>query len=324
MTSYKDSGVDVKKGEEAVNRIKKHVESTFSDSVLRGVGSFGGAISLKDFKDLEDPVLVSSIDGVGTKTVIAEATSSWKNIGADIVNHSANDVVCQGARPLFFLDYAASASLNPDVLETVVESMSKSCIEIDCALIGGETAEMPQVYKEGAHDIAGTMVGIVDRKKMITGENISKGDVLIALPSSGLHTNGYSLARKVLPDFAEEVTELGCTVGEALLKPHTCYSNTVLKLHDDITLKGVAHITGGGIYGNLSRIMPEGLSFEIDKTKIKSLPIFDLIQSRGDIDEESMFEAFNMGVGMILVVEPEKENVVLEGAADSYTIGQIA
>ncbi|MBT3834751.1 phosphoribosylformylglycinamidine cyclo-ligase [Candidatus Peribacteria bacterium] len=323
MTSYKDSGVDVKKGAEAVNRIKKHVESTFSSAVLRGVGSFGGAISLQGFKDMKDPVLVSSIDGVGTKTVIAENTNRWENIGADIVNHSANDVVCQGARPLFFLDYAASASLNPDVLETIVESMSKSCIDIDCALIGGETAEMPQVYKEGAHDIAGTMVGIVEREKMITGENIGKNDVLIALPSNGLHTNGYSLARKVLPDFDEEVTELGCTVGEALLKPHTCYSNTVLKIHEEIGLKGVAHITGGGIYGNLSRIIPEGLSFDIDKSKIQNLPIFELIQSRGDVNEESMFEAFNMGVGMILVVEPGKEGAVLAGVAGSYAIGKV-
>jgi phosphoribosylformylglycinamidine cyclo-ligase len=328
MTDYKGSGVDVKKGEEAVRRLKKHVETTFTDKVLRGIGSFGGAIDVKDMKADESPVLVSSIDGVGTKTIIAEMANQWEGTGHDIVNHSANDLVCQGARSLVFLDYIASGKLNPETVEAIVKGASEACRDLGCVLIGGETAEMPKVYHEGAHDIVGSIVGSVDRDKMITGEGITKGDVCIALPSNGLHTNGYSLARKVLiedakMDLESEVAELGCCLAEALLKAHTPYANLVLALNSDGLLKGVAHITGGGIPGNLVRILPKGLGAEIKKSVIVAPPIFTLIQKTGGISDEAMFEAFNMGAGMILVVSPEDVDATIEGSEGGYVVGKI-
>ena len=326
MTTYSDSGVDIARGDETVKRLKDHVESTFTGDVLRGVGSFAGAISVSALKGMDDPVLLASIDGVGTKTIIAEMTGKWENIGKDIVGHSGNDLVCQGTIPLLFLDYVASSKLDPQTIEAIVKGMCESCRELGCVLIGGETAEMPKVYAEGAHDVVGSIVGVVERKKMITGENIKEGDVLIALPSNGLHTNGYSLARKVLledvaMDLDVGMPELdGETLGDALLKPHTSYVKTVLKLHDEIGIKGIAHITGGGIKGNLSRIIPDGLGAKIDKDVIKHPPIFDLIQKTGDVSEDAMFEAFNMGVGMILVVGQDKAESVLK-MTDGYVVG---
>lgn len=328
MTDYAKAGVDIARGDEAVKRLKDHVESTFTDKVLRGVGSFAGAISASALKGMEDPVLLASIDGVGTKTIIAQLQGKWENVGKDIVGHSGNDLVCQGATPLLFLDYVASSKLDPATIEAIVKGMCESCRELDCVLIGGETAEMPKVYAEGAHDVVGSIVGVVDHKKMITGENIKEGDVLIALPSNGLHTNGYSLARKVLLENAQmdlntAMPELdGETLGDALLKPHTSYVKTVLKLHEEIGIKGIAHITGGGIEGNLSRILPEGLGAKIDKSAIKRPSIFDLIQKTGDVSENAMFEAFNMGVGMILVVDKGKADAALE-MAEGYVVGVV-
>ena len=328
QSSYSDAGVDVQKGEQAVERIKKHVEGTFNEHVLRGVGAFAGAFDAVQLKNVAEPVLLSTVDGVGTKTVVAEMTGDWSGVGHDIVNHCANDLVCQGGRPLIFMDYAASSSLDPSILETIVKGMCDACKDHNCVLIGGETAEMPQVYCEGAHDIVGAMVGFADKAKMFATETITAGDVLIALPSNGLHTNGYSLARKALfeaGDFAadEHKEELGCTVGEALLAPHTPYANLVLSLHESIGLKGVAHITGGGIYGNLKRILPDGVAMQIDRSKINVLPIFELIQSAGNVPEDDMYEAFNMGVGMILVVDASKKSMVLEQVNDAYEIGSI-
>ena len=325
---YKSAGVDIEKGEDAVNRLKKHVETTFTDKVLRGIGSFGGAIDASDIKSQNQPVIVSSIDGVGTKTIVAAMANQWENTGHDIVNHSANDLVCQGAKPLVFLDYVAAGKLNPETIENIVKGASEACRDLGCVLIGGETAEMPKVYCEGSHDIVGAMVGTVDRPKMITGDSITKDDVCIALPSNGLHTNGYSLARKVLledakMDVNQNVEELGCSLAEALLAPHTPYANLVLDLHESIGIKGVAHITGGGIKGNLSRILPKGLGAKIQKDKIVTPPIFNLIQKTGNISDDAMFEAFNMGVGMILVVSEDIVDEVIEKSEGGYTVGEV-
>lgn len=325
---YASVGVDISRGDEAVRRIKKHVESTFTKNVLRGVGSFAGALDVAEIKNFDHPVILASIDGVGTKTIIAERTGKWEGIGHDIVNHSANDLVCQGATPLLFLDYLAASRLDPEVIETIVKGMSDACRNVGCVLIGGETAEMPNVYTEGSYDVAGAIIGTAERSHMITGDEISKEDVLIALPSNGLHTNGYSLARKVLLTDAQMalndvVPELKETLGDALLKPHTPYSPLVLRLHREIGLKGVAHITGGGIAGNLVRILPKGLSARIEKKSIRILPIFALIQKAGNVSDEAMYEALNMGIGMILVVEEKAAKKVLKEAKGSYVIGKI-
>ena len=327
-TDYASAGVDIARGDEAVRRLKKHVESTFNKNVLRGVGSFAGALAAEELTALDEPVILASIDGVGTKTVIAEKTGQWEGIGHDIVNHGANDLVCQGGKAILFLDYIAASRLDRAVVEIIVKGMSDACREVGCVLIGGETAEMPKVYSEGSYDVAGTIIGIVEREKMITGGMIEEGDVLVALGSNGLHTNGYSLARKVLLEDAKMdpngvVPELGCTLGEALLKPHTLYANTVLRLHHEIGLKGVAHITGGGIAGNLMRIIPEELGGRIEKKLIRRLGIFDLIQKMGNVSEEAMYEAMNMGVGMILVCNPSQGEKILSGASGSYVIGEI-
>jgi phosphoribosylformylglycinamidine cyclo-ligase len=322
MNDYASAGVDVAKGDDVVRRLKKHVESTYTKEVLRGMGSFAGAIDASALKTYKEPVLLSTIDGVGTKTAVAARAGRWEGIGHDIVNHSGNDLVCQGATPLFFLDYIASAILEPEVIETIVRGMSEACKELGCVLIGGETAEMPQVYAENAVDVAGTMIGVAEKSKMITGENITEGDLLIALSSNGLHTNGYSLARKVLLEKAQMdihsvvvETPERTSLADALLVPHTSYVKTVLKLHSEAGLKGAAHITGGGIAGNLSRILPQGLGAKIEKSAINVPPIFELIQKTGNVSGEAMYEAFNMGVGMVLVAEKE--------LGEGYLIGRV-
>ncbi|HLC76208.1 MAG TPA: phosphoribosylformylglycinamidine cyclo-ligase [Candidatus Peribacterales bacterium] len=327
-TDYAAAGVDIARGDEAVRRLKKHVESTFNKNVLRGVGAFAGALDAEELKRMDEPVLLASTDGVGTKTMIAERAGKWEGIGHDIVNHGANDLVCQGGRAILFLDYIAASHLDPAVVEILVKSMSDACRAIGCVLIGGETAEMPKVYSEGAYDVAGTIIGITERSAMISGGMMEEGDVLIALPSNGLHTNGYSLARKVLLDDAKMDlnamnAELGESVADALLKPHTLYAPIVLALHKEFGLNGVAHITGGGIAGNLIRIIPESLGARIEKKLIRRLPIFNLIQTKGNVSEEAMFEAMNMGVGMILVCKREQQKKVLSLAPGAYMIGKI-
>jgi phosphoribosylformylglycinamidine cyclo-ligase len=327
MTRYEDAGVNISRGDEAVERLKKHVVSTYTKDVLAGVGAYAGALDVSSFKNMDAPTLLATVDGVGTKTLVAERMGKWDGIGEDIVHHCANDLVCQGAAPLLFLDYVASSRLNPSTIEEIVAGMSRACKALDCVLIGGETAEMPQVYSEGSHDVVGAMIGVADREHMITGKNIKEGDVLIALPSNGLHTNGYSLARKVLLDDAKldltkHFPELGCSLAEALLKPHTEYSRLVRKLHDSIGLNGVAHITGSGIPGNLPRILPKGLGARIERSAIKVLPIFPLIQKQGSVSDEDMVATFNMGVGMILVVSEKNATKVLGEAKGSYILGK--
>jgi phosphoribosylformylglycinamidine cyclo-ligase len=301
---YKSAGVDIDAGNETVRRIKSLARATFTPGVLSDIGSFGGLFQL-DRERLQDPVLVSSADGVGTKLKIAFMTGRHNTIGADLVNHCVNDILAQGAEPLFFLDYLATGRLSPDIAEQVVTGVARACQENGCALIGGETAEMPGFYADGEYDIAGFIVGVVDKPKLIDGRAIVAGDVLIGLPSTGLHTNGYSLARRVCFDVAgwkpdTFVKEVNATIGEALLATHRSYLPVVRPLLERGHVKGLAHITGGGITENLPRILPEECRAEIDRQAWRVPPIFAVLQQRGHITTDEMFRAFNMGIGIII------------------------
>jgi phosphoribosylformylglycinamidine cyclo-ligase len=302
---YRQSGVDIDAGNDTVRRIRSLARSTFTAGVLSDIGSFGGLFRL-DRDRYREPVLVSSADGVGTKLKVAFMTGRHDTVGADLVNHCVNDILVQGAEPLFFLDYLATGRLLPAVAEQVVGGVARACRENGCALVGGETAEMPGFYADGEYDIAGFIVGIVDRAKLVDGRAIVPGDVLIGLPSAGLHTNGYSLARRVLFDVGglrhdAIVPELGGTVGDALLAPHRSYLSVVRPLLERQLVKGLAHITGGGITENLPRILPGGCAAEIDTRAWPVPPIFQVIARRGEIARDEMFRAFNMGVGLVIV-----------------------
>jgi phosphoribosylformylglycinamidine cyclo-ligase len=302
---YRQSGVDIDAGNETVRRIKSLARGTFTPGVLSDIGSFGGLFRL-DRERYQDPVLVSSADGVGTKLKVAFMTGRHDSVGADLVNHCVNDILVQGAEPLFFLDYLATGRLSPDVAEQIVSGVAKGCRENGCALIGGETAEMPGFYAEGEYDIAGFIVGIVEKAKLVDGRTVVPGDALIALPSAGLHTNGYSLARRVLFDAAgftpdTMVRELGTTIGDALLAPHRSYLTQVRPLLERDLVKGLAHITGGGITENLPRMLPDGCAAEIDLRAWSVPPLFRLLQERGSIARDEMFRAFNMGVGLVVI-----------------------
>jgi phosphoribosylformylglycinamidine cyclo-ligase len=304
-TSYREAGVDIDAGNETVRRIKSIARATFTPGVLSEIGSFGGLFRL-DTSRYREPVLVSSADGVGTKLKLAFATGRHDTVGADLVNHCVNDILVQGAEPLFFLDYLGTGRLSPAIAEQIVAGMARGCRENGCALLGGETAEMPGFYAAGEYDIAGFIVGVVERSRIVDGRTIEPGDVLIGLPSSGLHTNGYSLARRVFFDVAGMtpetfVPELGVTVGEALLAPHRSYLQAVRPLLDDGLVKGMAHITGGGITENLPRVLPEGSAAEIDTRTWTVPPIFRFLQEHGHIATDEMFRAFNMGIGLIVI-----------------------
>jgi phosphoribosylformylglycinamidine cyclo-ligase len=306
--SYKDSGVDIDAANEAKDRIKRLARSTFNPNVLTEIGSFGGMFRA-DFGKMREPVLVSSADGVGTKLRVAFMSGIHNTVGYDLVGHCVNDILVQGARPLFFLDYIAAGRLVPDTVAGVIEGLARGCREAGCVLIGGETAEMPGFYAEGEYDVAGFIVGVVDRERIIDGSRIAPRDVLIGLPSVGLHTNGYSLARKLLFEVAGHepgtyVEELGCTVSEELLKPHRSYLRAVDGLLDSGIIKGLAHITGGGLLENIPRILPEGAAAEIDSGSWPVLPVFDLLARLGNVSEREMYRTFNMGVGMVIVVGP--------------------
>jgi phosphoribosylformylglycinamidine cyclo-ligase len=332
-TSYKQSGVDIDAGHEAVRRIRDLARSTFTPGVLSEIGSFGGLFRL-DAAGMREPVLVASADGVGTKLKIALMTGRHDTVGADIVNHCVNDILVQGARPLFFLDYLATGQLSPDVAASIVAGMSRACRENGCALLGGETAEMPGFYAAGEYDLAGFIVGVVDRATIIDGSRIAAGDVLIALPSAGLHTNGYSLARRIVFDVAglavdSPVPGVGATAGDALLWPHRSYLKAVQPVLEAGLIKGMAHITGGGITDNLPRILPEGISAVIERGSWTVPPLFSWLQRTGDVADAEMFRAFNMGVGLILACEARKEEAVLAllreaGEAQAWRIGRIA
>jgi phosphoribosylformylglycinamidine cyclo-ligase len=316
---YKASGVDIDAGNEAVRRIRSLARGTFTSGVLSDIGSFGGLFRL-DCDRYQEPVLVSSADGVGTKLKVAFMTGRHGTVGADLVNHCVNDILVQGAEPLFFLDYLATGRLDPAVAEEVVGGIAGACRENGCALLGGETAEMPGFYADGEYDIAGFIVGIVERSRVIDGRSIVPGDVLIGLPSAGLHTNGYSLARRVLFETTgwtadTVVPELGATVGDALLAPHRSYLPVVRPLLSRQTLKGLAHITGGGITENLPRVLPEGCRAEIDLRAWSVPALFQLLQERGQIPRDEMFRAFNMGIGLVLVCAPSETEPIINTLA---------
>jgi len=328
---YRQSGVDIDAGNETVRRIKSLARATFTPGVLSEIGSFGGLFSL-DAAGLREPVLVSSADGVGTKLKVAFMTGRHDTVGADLVNHCVNDILVQGARPLFFLDYLATGRLSPDVAEQVIVGVARGCRENGCALLGGETAEMPGFYADGEYDIAGFIVGAVDRPRLIDGKTIRPGDALIGLPSAGLHTNGYSLARRVFFDvcgYAPEtvVPELGVSIGEALLAPHRSYLRAVGPLLEAGLVKGMAHITGGGITENLPRVFPDGCAATIDAGAWTVPPIFRLLAERGQIATDEMFRAFNMGIGLIIACRGEDQRHVtglLGDAGESpIVIGQV-
>jgi phosphoribosylformylglycinamidine cyclo-ligase len=316
--TYKESGVDIAKAKRIKEEMKAFISSTFNKNVALGSGAFGGAFSAAELKKMKNPILVSSVDGVGTKTKVAAAMGKWDTIGFDIVNHSANDIVCIGAKPLFFLDYIAAAELKQEVILDIVKGLSAACKELDMPLVAGETAEMPGVYAPGELDLAGTIVGAVEKTKIIDGKKIRKGDVLIGLPSDGLHTNGFSLARKVFFDAAGKtvqdfVPELNSTVGKALLVPHKNYSKVVLSILKKFDLHGVAHITGGSFYKNIGRLLPQGLGARVNKNAWQPLPIFKVIQSLGGVPEEDMYRTFNMGIGMVLIAgKKDKDKIFNE------------
>jgi phosphoribosylformylglycinamidine cyclo-ligase len=306
--TYTDAGVSIDAANRATEKIKELAHGTFNRRTLSEIGSFGGMFDAA-FPDLKQPVLVASADGVGTKLKIAFATGTHNTIGRDLVNHCVNDILVQGARPLFFLDYIATGKLSPEVVASIVEGMANACRENSCVLLGGETAEMPGFYPAGEYDVAGFIVGIVDRAKVIDGHTIKAGDTVLALPSVGLHTNGYSLARKLFFEVAgyevlTHLPELGETIGAALLKPHASYLRVLAGLLDTGLIKGLAHITGGGLTDNVPRILPEGTGVTIRPDSWPVLPVFKLMQEIGRVPDAEMYRTFNMGVGMVIIAAP--------------------
>ncbi|HEX9628499.1 MAG TPA: phosphoribosylformylglycinamidine cyclo-ligase, partial [Pyrinomonadaceae bacterium] len=329
--TYSDAGVDIDAATRATDRIKQFARQTFNARTLSEIGSFGGMFD-GAFPKLSQPVLVASADGVGTKLKIAFLAGVHNTIGRDLVNHCVNDILVQGARPLFFLDYIATGKLLPDVVASIVEGIAQGSRENGSVLLGGETAEMPDFYAAGEYDVAGFIVGVVDKEKIIDGKQIAAGDVLLAVPSVGLHTNGYSLARKLFFEVAgydvnTRVNELGMTVGAALLQPHVSYLKPLDGLLDSGMIKGLAHITGGGLTDNIPRILPERTAVEIKKGSWPILPIFKLMQETGNVAEAEMYRTFNMGVGMVIVASQSDVHLVkshLQQLGEQvYEIGQV-
>lgn len=329
--TYQDAGVDVHRGYEAVAQMKKHVQSTFTNGVLMDIGSFGGAFSLGAFKGMEEPVLVSGTDGVGTKLKLAFDMNKHDTIGIDCVAMCVNDILCSGATPLFFLDYIATGKIAPNHIADIVKGISDGCVESRCALVGGETAEMPGFYSDGEYDVAGFAVGIVDRNKMIDGKKISAGDVIVGLPSSGVHSNGYSLVRKLLEvkgvslDTYSEV--LGETYGEAFLRPTKLYVKAIEAAKEVCELKGIAHITGGGFIENVPRMLPEGLSAKINLGSIPKPKVYDFLEEASGLGVDELYNTFNMGIGMMIVASKETSQTLVDALAKidekAYVIGEI-
>ena len=325
--SYSDAGVSIDNANRAVAKIREYARSTFNERTLTEIGSFGGMFA-GAFPDMAEPILVASADGVGTKLKLAFETGIHNTVGADLVNHCVNDILVQGARPLFFLDYFATGKLEPDVTASVVEGMARACRENGCVLLGGETAEMPDFYSPGEYDLAGFIVGVVDKAKVIDGKSITPGDVVLGIPATGLQTNGYSLARKLffevggykVDDFVEE---LGSTVGEALLATHASFLPQIGPLLDTGMIKGLVHITGGGFTENIPRILPEGVSVEINRGTWPELPIFGLMQRLGNVTHHEMFRTFNMGIGMIVVCSESDKAEVKSHLTAVHDIGQV-
>jgi len=327
---YEDAGVSIKAGEETVDKIKSYAKSTFNKSVLTDIGLFG-AFFQPDLTRYKEPVLVSSVDGVGTKLKIAIELNKHNTIGQDLVNHCVNDIAVCGAEPLFFLDYMAFGKLDPIIGAEIVKGFSIACKENGCALIGGETAEMPGVYQIGDYDLSGTIVGIVEKSEIIKGDKITSGDVLIGVPSSGLHTNGYSLARKVLLEkykLKERIPSLRKTLGEELLSVHRSYLKLIKALKSKIEVKGLSHITGGGIIGNTKRILPKSLTLNIDWSSWDVPSIFRLIQTTGEINDDEMREVFNLGLGLLIIVSKNQVSKTLKLANElneqALIIGEVS
>ena len=316
--TYKSAGVDKEEGYKTVDKIKSAVAETHNKNVLNNLGSFGAFYAIGEYKN---PVLVSGTDGVGTKLKIALDTKKYDSIGIDCFAMCANDILCHGAKPLFFLDYLACGKLDSNVASEIVLGMVKACKDNECALIGGETAEMPGMYQVGDYDVAGFCVGIVERDEIIDGSKIKKGDKIIAIPSSGFHSNGFSLVRKVFPDFEEEFE--GKPLYETLLEPTRLYYQPIHQLFKVVSLSGIAHITGGGLIENVPRIIPNGLCAEIQTEKIRIPNIMLELEKRGNVDRMEMFGTFNMGVGMVVVVDEKDAEKVLSTLKDAYEIGEI-
>lgn len=323
---YRQSGVDIDAGNEVVRRIKSLARGTYTPNVLSGIGAFGGLFRVDP--SLAEPVLVASADGVGTKLKLAFMTGVHDTIGADLVNHCVNDILVQGASPMFFLDYLATGKLSPDVAEQIVTGVARACGENGCALLGGETAEMPGFYADGEYDVAGFIVGAVERARVIDGSTIAGGDVLIGLPSTGLHTNGYSLARRIVFDAMKldvdtEVAELGTTVGDALMQTHRSYLNVVRPQLARGVIKGMAHITGGGLTENTPRMLPDAVHAEIDTQSWTVPPLFAWLQRGGGIADDEMRRAFNMGVGLVLAVREADAADVIAAMPGAWPLGRI-
>ncbi|HMF57803.1 MAG TPA: phosphoribosylformylglycinamidine cyclo-ligase [Pyrinomonadaceae bacterium] len=329
--AYRDAGVDIDAANVATAKIKELARTTFNARTLSEIGSFGGMFDAA-FPDSISPVLVASADGVGTKLKVAFLTNTHNTIGRDLVNHCVNDILVQGARPLFFLDYIATGKLAPEVVASIVEGIAQGCLENNSVLLGGETAEMPGFYVEGEYDVAGFIVGIVDREKIVDGKKICAGDTVLALPSVGLHTNGYSLARKLFFEVAgydanTHLDALNSTIGAALLQPHVSYLHALDGLLDSGVIKGLAHITGGGLLENIPRILPEGTSVVIARDTWPVLHVFQLMQEIGNVSDTEMYRTFNMGVGMVIVcAEEDKDRIkshFKERGEACYEIGRV-
>lgn len=324
---YSDSGVDISKLDKAKENIRKHVRSTFTENVVLDFGMFGGAFDLSQAKKYKTPVLITSIDSVGTKLEVASLMNKWDTVGIDLVHHSVNDILTTGAKPLFFLDYLAASKINPEIMEKIVKGLAIACKSHKIALLAGETAELPDVYAKNQYDVAGMIGGIVEKEGIIDGKRIKAGDKIIGLASNGLHTNGYSLARKVLFDIAKYdinayLPELKNTVGDELLKTHKCYFDSVYPLLGKFEIRGMAHITGGG-FNNVLRVLPGSLGARITKNW-ETPAIFKLIKKKGDVPCEDMRRTFNMGIGFVLIVSSaDAENVAKKIGKDAQTIGEI-
>jgi phosphoribosylformylglycinamidine cyclo-ligase len=325
--SYADAGVSIDNANRAVAKIREYARSTFNDRTLTEIGSFGGMFSAA-FPGMAEPILVASADGVGTKLKLAFETGIHNTVGADLVNHCVNDILVQGARPLFFLDYFATGKLDPEVTASVVEGMARACRENGCVLLGGETAEMPDFYPPGEYDLAGFIVGVVDKAKVIDGNSIEPGDVVLGIPSNGLQTNGYSLARKLFFEVGGYqadtfIEQLGTTAGEALLATHPSFLPQIGPLLEGGRIKGLAHITGGGFLENIPRILPEGVGVEINRGTWPELPIFGLMQRLGNVADHEMFRTFNMGIGMVVVCAEVSVDEIIDSIPNCKRIGKV-
>jgi len=329
---YKKSGVDIEAGYKSVELMKEHIKKTMRPEVLGGIGGFSGAFSMAKIKEMEDPVLLSGTDGCGTKVKLCFLMDKHDTIGIDAVAMCVNDVACAGGEPLFFLDYIACGKNYPEKIAQIVKGVADGCVQSDCALIGGETAEHPGLMPEDEYDLAGFSVGLVDRKDLITGDNIKPGDVLVGIASSGVHSNGFSLVRKVFSMTKESLDtyydELGATLGETLIEPTRIYVKALRAVKESgVTIKGCSHITGGGFYENIPRMLPEGVCAEVKKDSYPVLPIFKLMQKVGDIEEKMMYNTFNMGLGMVLALDPKDVDATiktLESAGEkAYVVGRV-